>query len=520
MIKFEQVTFAYRKEEPQPVLDSFSLSIEQGQEVAVIGGNGSGKTTLGLLLCGILKPDLGHVEVDGVSPGYNSHQPVIGFLFQDPDNGLVATTVEREVAFSLENMNIPTEPMREKVERTLDLFNMKPLRERLVWNLSGGEKQRLSLAGLFVAEPNILFLDEPASFLDYAGTLKLEKTLSRIKEIDPSITIIRVTQFPRVAEKYERVVLIGRGRVLKDGSPDDIFSDRAMLSQAGLRPPLRFLSPIANGHTEGGSRASSAGSDRLLTMNNVIFKYPFSDTPYVLDGVSVTVFHAEVLALVGSSGSGKSTLAQMICGLYEPTDGEMKFVSPEVRAVMSFQQPERQFFCDTAFEEVAYGIKKNHGTLELLRGAVRESMELCDLDFELFEHRDPHTLSGGEARRLAFAVVVALGAEIIIFDEPACALDEAGIKAFKLLVRSLKQAGKAVIIISHNSDIVADLADRVAHMEKGRMISVSDTLDFFRSNRYSEVLADPEVIAYQQSAWGEVSTTRAEDIFGLDDFSA
>ncbi len=520
MIDFEQVTFAYGGPLTRPVLHDLSLKIAVGEQVAVIGGNGSGKTTLGLLLCGILKPTSGRVTIDGHPPIPGGDGRRIGFLFQDPDNGLVATTVEREVAFSLENRNLSPASIRPVVDRTLDRFGLGPYRQRLVWHLSGGEKQRLALAGLLADHADILFLDEPESFLDRAGAERLSDTLHVLRQSDSRQTIIRVTQFAQVADRYPRIILMGKGKVLKDGPPEEVFGDDAILTEAGLRPPLRFLKPRSGPSQPALRSGREFGGKVRLVIEKLSFGFEADDRTFGIKDLSLTVAGGEIVALVGRSGSGKSTLAQLTCGLYRPGSGTIRFEPASARAVMSFQQPERQFFLDTVFDEVAYGIRRAFDPGPALEQAVRRSLQVCGLDFDLFSRRDPNSLSGGEARRLAFAIVVALGADLIIFDEPTCALDEAGISAFRKLVGELQRAGLAVIIISHNGDIVAELADRVILMEGGRIIHESTPIPFFASVESKGILAVPEVISYQRERFGTVRSTRVADIFDVAEFSA
>ncbi|MDD4051318.1 MAG: ATP-binding cassette domain-containing protein [candidate division Zixibacteria bacterium] len=518
MIRCEQVTFGYGGGTALPVLKDFSLTIPTGEELVVIGGNGSGKTTLGLLLCGILTPTSGRIIVEPASQRRNGDESGIGFLFQDPDNGLVATTVEREVAFSLENRNLPTETIQREVAETLDRFRLTRFRERLVWTLSGGEKQRLSLAALFAAGSNILFLDEPESYLDYDSARQLEQTLKELRSANPDFTIIRVTQYPRVAERYHRMVILGEGAIIGDDSPEALFSNQIVMARSRLRPPLKYFQPRSSLPTP--AIIEDKQREPLVEITDLAFTYDSNLPGLLFDNLSLTIRRGEVLALVGASGSGKSTLAQLICGLYQPVSGVIHFTSPETRAVMTFQQPERQFFLDTAFAEVAYGIRKRGLDADRLSAAVQSSMEMAGLDFDLFCHRDPHSLSGGEARRLAFAVIVALQAELIIFDEPTCALDEFGVRSFKRMTDRLRQEAKTVVIITHNSDIIGELADRIAVLADGAIKAVMDPLTFFTSPESEKLLPTPEVIRYQRERFGRVATTRPADIFSLDEFSA
>jgi len=512
MIRFESVTYAYPGATCRPVLADFSLTIHDGESLAIMGSNGSGKTTFGLLLAGILKPDAGAVTIErgGVTRPASPGQ--IGFLFQDPDNGLVATTVEREVAFSLENRNMPPQEMRAIVASSLEKFNIGDQRKRLVWKLSGGEKQRLSLAGVFAAGPNILFLDEPASFLDYTGSRLLDASLQEFKSSYPELTIIRVTQYASVAEQYPRMVIFDSGAIMSDGTPEEVFSGGDKMLRLGLRPPLRYLQPREIQGKMPGKDVSSE-NENILEIDKLTFGY--EDTALVFDGFSLSIRRGEVIALAGASGCGKSTLAQLVCGIYEPIGGSITNHSRSKRAVMSFQQPERQFFLETAFEEVAFSFKNRSFTADELEKKVAHHMGMAGVDFERYRDRDPHSLSGGEARRLAFAIVSALEAELIIFDEPTCALDEAGIRQFVDLVRALQCEGKTIVLISHNSDIIAELSDRVALVEPGNDGAVFSTREYFTSSKYEALLSQPEIIRYQLETNGEVQTLKPNELFDL-----
>lgn len=522
MIVFDHVSYAYAAAKSSPVVRDVSFTIGDGEEVAIMGANGCGKTTLGLLMAGLLAPDSGTmtVQAQGEMSASDGEAPIVGFLFQDPDNGLVATTVEREVAFSLENSNMPSAAMRGIVSSTLTFFDMDAIRERLVWNLSGGEKQRLSLAGLFASGPKILFLDEPASFLDHPGSLQMDAAIRRIKEANPGLTVVRVTQYARIAETFGRILVMAHGEIIADGGPQEIFGDYDLLSRIRLRPPLRYLTPRTSGPRKSKEDEHVARVRILAELDRIDFSYEDGHSGVLFDDLSLQIHKEEVLGLVGPSGSGKSTLAQIICGIYQPTSGAVRFADPSNKVSMSFQQPERQFFLDTTYSEVAYGIKDKFESDNLIEETVRTSMEMAGLDFAKFRLRDPHTLSGGEARRLAFAIVVALNADLIVFDEPTCGLDDGGIGAFGRMVMSLKSNGKTIIIISHNSDIIADLADRVALLKDGRITMTAPPRGFFLAPDYKAILPTPEIIDFQIDHYGEATTAHTEDVFDLDHFYA
>lgn len=514
MIEFRNVSYSYPGRQKSPALDDFSLKINEGEDIAVVGGNGSGKTTFGLLLAGILSPQAGEILINGQSISEVKQKPSIGFLFQDPENGLVATTIDREVAFSLENQNIDSSVMKPLVEKQLEVFDLLQYRDRLVWHLSGGEKQRLSLAAIMISKPKILFLDEPASYLDYKGRKILEDCLNSIKRTDCTITIIRITQFPELAERYKRVLVLNAGKVIIDGSPRHVFSQKDLIKRAGLRSPLRYLTARSKGSVTL-DRLNLQDDKPAAIISSLFFKYNIKDERYVINNINLSLYRNKITALAGPSGSGKSTLAQLICGIYKPQSGSIEFCPDHISAVMSFQQPEKQFFCDTVFDEVAYGLRNGKRSLDEIEKEVKTSLETLALDYDTFKDRDPFSLSGGESRRLAFAITISLNKDLVIFDEPTCGLDERSIRVFKDLVFRLKHEAKAVIVITHNSDLIGDIADEVILMHNGQVQLMTEPLEFFQIPGVKEVLSIPQVIEYQIEKYGEAYTTRTEDIFAF-----
>jgi energy-coupling factor transporter ATP-binding protein EcfA2 len=229
MIELTNVTYSYPQQD-QPALNHLSLSIKSGEAVCVMGANGSGKSTFAALLAGLVQPQGGRLTIDCQEP---TPLPV-GILFQNPDNQMVAVTVEKEVAFALENLGTLPDEMERRIGETLERFRISHLRRRLTAELSGGEKQRVALASVMVMRPPILVLDEPDSFLDEAGKRILVDELERIKASTPSLTEIRITQYPHVARSYSRLIVFDQGGVAADGRPDDIFADPELCLRTGL----------------------------------------------------------------------------------------------------------------------------------------------------------------------------------------------------------------------------------------------------------------------------------------------
>jgi energy-coupling factor transport system ATP-binding protein len=239
MIRIENVTFRYHDGAP-PALNCVSLDLDAGESVAVIGPSGSGKTTLLMLLDALLLPTEGRVTVDGLWTAVESNvwdvRRSVGFIFQNPDNQLVSTTVERELAFGMENLGLPSDEIERRVESALVRFRLAAVRDRPPHRLSGGEKQRVAIAAVLAMSPAYLALDEPTSLLDAAGRVELWRVLTEIGR-DRARTTIHVTQFPEEVLLSERVVVLESGRLVYDGTPRDLFCATDDLARWGLARP-------------------------------------------------------------------------------------------------------------------------------------------------------------------------------------------------------------------------------------------------------------------------------------------
>jgi energy-coupling factor transport system ATP-binding protein len=246
MISIHDITFDYLTESHQHrrVLDHVSLEIPDGQRVAVLGANGSGKSTLARCLNGLLVPAEGEITVDGLDTRRAETLAVlrrhVGMLFQNPDNQIVSATVEREIAFGLENMGMPQPEMHRRVADMLTRFRLQEFRRKSPHYLSGGEKQRLALAAVLAVQPQILVLDEPTSLLDPQSR---EDMMQLFKEWHdeqnaPARTTVLITQFPEEALAADRAVVLSRGRVVMDDRPHEILSRAQELNQIGLDAPV------------------------------------------------------------------------------------------------------------------------------------------------------------------------------------------------------------------------------------------------------------------------------------------
>ncbi len=235
---------------PRRVLEEISLEIGDGEFAALMGANGSGKTSLARCLIGIYMPTAGEVIVDGLDTRDANALPEIrrrlGLVFQNPENQIVAPTVEREIAFGPENLGVPRPEMHQRVEAMLNLFRLKAYRQQAPHLLSGGEKQRLALAAVLAMQPRHLVFDEPTSLLDYESRCQLFELMAQLVaspnpfSAEP-LTLLMITQFPEEALLAQRLLILDHGRLVMDGLPREIFLRGDELRRLGLQPPIEFL---------------------------------------------------------------------------------------------------------------------------------------------------------------------------------------------------------------------------------------------------------------------------------------
>ncbi len=535
MIELNQVSFDYSLSEGKiiNVLERLSLEFKEGEYVSIIGPNGSGKTTLAQLLNGLLIPCSGEVRIDGLNPEDKKDLRLIrqkvGMVFQNPDNQIITTSVEREIAFGLENLNLPYDEIREGVEWALSAFHLWEYKNSPPHKLSGGEKQRVAIAAVLAMRPKYLILDEPTSLLDPEGREMLNLLIRKLAN-EGKITILDITQFPEEALLAQRILVLDKGKVVQDGSPEEVFNETGKLKEIGLSIPKSI--EITNGLKEKGFKFKKKISKmedlthELLALKGVNYSLPIiqkktettetvkpkvSDYPQIefekldyiynyksanpkpaLKGINLKIAKGEFIGLIGPTGSGKTTLAQHFNGLLFATSGKVMVEGLELKEKkdylkrirqkvgLLFQFPERQLFEETVYEDVTFGPKNSGLNKEMVDLRVKNSLEAVGLDFDSFAYRSPISLSSGEQRRAAMAGVLALEPEILILDEPTAGLDFDGISRVKNILLTLNEKGVTVILISHNLDLVAELAKRVIFLKQGKVSYDGSKTDFFK----------------------------------------
>lgn len=554
MIRAEQVRFQYKKRDvdgnviaTEEILKGVDITIKKGEFIALLGRNGSGKTTFSKQLNAILRPSEGTVTVDEMGTKdadklYEIRQRV-GMVFQNPDNQMVAASVEEEVAFGPENLGMESDTIVARVKQALEQVRMWKRRKTAPNHLSGGQKQRIAIAGILAMHPDYIVLDEPTAMLDPKGRKEVMEALQRLNQ-EQEMTVILITHDMEEAALASRVILLADGQVRFDGTPEDFFGEDALLAEMGMEAPLSyrvrklidsdvFEKKIGDARVEEATidkrekvaeydktgrewEASSELVDKkknkkaeaetdeknqdLLSLQHVSYIYS-PGTAYekvALDDVNLSLGKGEIVGLAGHTGSGKSTMIQLLNGLLKPTSGTVTFEGKDIHAKgysgnylrskvgMVFQYPEHQMICDTVWEDVAFGPGKQGLTEEACKTRVEEALRFVDLP-EKYYQASPLQLSGGQKRRVAIAGVLAMHPEYIILDEPAAGLDAEGKREiFDRIRRMSREQGIGVLLVSHSMEDLAEYADRIIVLDDGKKI-----LD----DRPAEVFAKREMLA-------------------------
>lgn len=240
IIEMKDLTFRYQEEDQTPALNKVSLSINQGEWIAIIGHNGSGKSTLAKTINGLLLPESGSIKVNGQEINEKTIWEVrrnVGMVFQNPDNQFVGSTVEDDVAFGLENQGVPREEMLVRVKQSLEQVRMSEFMRKEPSRLSGGQKQRVAIAGIVALRPNVIILDEATSMLDPEGRLEVIATVKKIKE-ENNLTVLSITHDIDEAANANRIFVMKKGELIQEGTPEEIFSQGEKLIELGLDLPF------------------------------------------------------------------------------------------------------------------------------------------------------------------------------------------------------------------------------------------------------------------------------------------
>jgi energy-coupling factor transport system ATP-binding protein len=431
------------------------LDIRPGEKVALLGPSGAGKSTLLAALAGLHAPEAGEREgsatLDGVAP--HAARQRVGIVFQDPQSQLVMERAGDDVAFGLENRGTPTELIWPLVDRALARVGFRHDRDRSVERLSGGERQRLAIAGALVGGPGLLLLDEPTANLDPDGAAQVREVLAGLTGTTVIIVEHRVTELVPFLDRV--VVLEPGGGVRADGPPERVFAEHgASLAADGVWVPGHPVPPRAPRTVPG---------EALLRTEALAYE------PALALRDDLTVRAAEALAVTGPNGAGKTTLALLLGGLLAPTAGRVTATGAlagadaarpphrwrpgplAARIGSVFQNPAHQFVTSRVRDELALGASGGPARVDELL----ERLRLAPL-----AEANPHTLSGGEQRRLSVATALAAAPRLLILDEPTFGQDRRTWAELVDLLGGLRDEGHGVVAVTHDPDFPAALGAR------------------------------------------------------------
>jgi len=507
-----------------PALRGLDLTVEEGEFILLTGPSGCGKTTFCRCLNGLIphfySGELrGEVVVVGLSTRDHPTTELarhVGLIFQNPDNQIFALTVEKDVAFGLENLGVEKARMKEAVDWALRVTGISDLRHRATHELSGGQKQRLAIASILAMRPRVIVLDEPTSFLDPVGAERIFEVLDSLNR-EYRMTIILIEHRMDLAVRHvDRAIVFTGGKIVADGPPYEVFASEdtrltgvgipkivelsKLLSRRGIvfkENPLTADSFVENIETrisriEAGRRERPVPADvgglideqrgrPIIEVAGVSYTYPSG--VQALRDVSLTIHQGEFVAIMGENGAGKTTLVKHFNGLLKPQDGRVVVDGVDVSQVsvaslsrnvgLVFQNPDDQLFSENVEEEISFALRNFGFESEVIEKRVEWALNLLDL--ERYRKSSPFILSGGERKRTALASVLAWDPEVVVLDEPTIGQDYAQKERLRHFLMQLRTQGKTPIIVTHDVEFVAECRPRIILMADGRIISDGPT---------------------------------------------
>ena len=543
-VTLSDVTFVHAK--GVVALDHVSFSIPAGKRTCIVGANGSGKSTVASILSGLSAPDEGTVTFLGTTvvndgqvdfEAYKTVRPQLGLVFQNPEDQIICSVVADDIAFGLENLQVPSDQITPLVEQQITLGTLTEFASENPQMLSGGQQQRVAISGALVMKPQILILDEPSAALDVVHRNNVMGLVEKLRAAGK--TIVHVTHFMDEVVSADHVIALDDGRVAFEGTPEALFKQHELVECLHLEEPFAYQvahalnnrgvvvckSPSAQrvldeltGLLATGSRGekgSVAGScdatgsvsePAAVSVRDVTFSY---QKP-VLKNISVDVQKGSHVAVIGSTGSGKSTLARLICALDTPDTGSLCVTGLDTREKQNrrklhgivgyvMQRPERQLFAQTVAEDVAFGPTNLGLSAYDVISAVNAALELVGLSHKA--DASPFELSGGQQRLCALAGVIAMHPKVLVLDEPTSGLDPYYCSKLRKIINAVLEDGCTVIELTHSMEDAAE-TDQIIVLHEGNLVfsgTPYQTFTHFTEAEFQDLgLGIPHALAWAQ----------------------
>lgn len=448
MIKFENVNVTMQGKR---ILSDINLEIQDGEFVLICGESGCGKTTMTKLINGLIPHFVRDVSVDGTitvcgknvaeMPMYEIAE-LVGSVFQNPKTQFFYTNSNAEMAFGLENRGVEPEYIRKRIKNTINELDIEKLEDRDVFSLSGGEKQLLAFASVYVMNPQIYVLDEPSANLDIAAMEKLSERMKVIKEKGHTV-VVAEHRLAWIHKLADRIIYMKEGSIEQEFTSDEFkaLSDRKR-KQMGLRSivPEQIQIPEITGNSE----------DAVLQICNLSCK---RKKQMIFQNISLSARAGDIIGITGKNGAGKSTFCNCLCGLLKPKGGEIlyqgKKLSEKARTKlfgMVMQEVNHQLFSDSVKNECMLANE------EASEQEIRELLEKFDL--EEYAEYHPMILSGGQRQRLAICQAVMGEKKLLIFDEPTSGLDFRHMCQVEKLMKQLSEEKYIIIVVTHDYEFL------------------------------------------------------------------
>ncbi len=486
----EDVSFRYRDRQGA-ALNHISFEAYPGEILLIAGASGCGKTTLIRTVNGLIprsyKGELtGRVLVYGEDTAkwkLSQISQQVGTVLQDPERQILGTTVLHEVAFGLENLNLPREEIFQRVDEALDLLKITHLRDRETFLLSGGEKQKVALAGVLAMRPRILLLDEPLASLDPASAQDSLDMVRKLADHGMSVLLVehRVEDVLRI--RPDRVMFLADGNIRYLGALSGLSNavnyhevklpaeDIVARAKDDPRPPdLHILPGVADG------AAPAAAAPALVRFEDVSFGYDVGVE--VLHGIDLEIKRGDVIAVLGPNGAGKTTFVKHAIGLLKPKQGHVYVGERDTRDASVaqiastlgyvFQSPSHMLFAPTVREELAFGPTNLKHPADQIDKEVKQALKIVNLSEK--EQDPPLALSFGQQKRVSIAAILAMQSKILVMDEPTAGQDYQNYMNFMDAILQLP-GFEAILFITHDVDLAVIYANRVLMIADGQLVA-------------------------------------------------
>ena len=465
MIEIRELSFKY-KGGFNYSLKGINLNVKKGECILLCGRSGCGKSTLLKLMNGII-PEFyngdisGSVMVNGMNtftaPIYKLSKNV-GSVFQNPKTQFYTTNTTDEIAFGLENYGIEREVINERIKEVEKELHLEKLMNKNIFNLSGGEKQKIAIASIYALNPEIFILDEPSSSLDVKSMKELSLTIKKLKSLGKTI-VIAEHRLWYLKDIVDRAIYLENGKIIREYSMDEIEN---LSEDERMRTGLRHSDYKA---IERFDDFETSNKGTLLELKNLIFK---RNTKIILSIEDLKFCYGNIIGIVGENGIGKSTLAKIICGLYKENKGKilkddenLNIKSRLNESLLIMQEVNYQLFTDSVKDEIVL-------TSNIKDDYVLDNW-LKDMELKNISDRNPHTLSGGQKQRVIILSALLSDKKILFFDEPTSGLDYRNMKIVAKNIKKVKEEDKLVLIISHDVEFLELVCDKVIYFPKTKI---------------------------------------------------